>query len=306
MRALVSMTGPPYAELAEVPDPQPQPGQALVEVRAFSLNRGETKRLATMEPGSVTGWDVAGIVRTPAADDSGPAQGARVVGLVNLGAWAELAAVSTDTLAELPDGVSFETAATLPVAGMTALRALEVGGFVLGKRVLVTGASGGVGRFAIQLAKLAGAHVTASARRTGGLAELGADEVVEAVEAEGPDFDVILDAVGGGTLAAAIGRVAPDGTIISFAATTDEPVAYPARNLFGRASGSRLYGLLLFHELAKHQSGTSDLRRLAELVAAGKLDPQIDLIAPWSEAGRAIEALLDRRVNGKAVLTVGG
>jgi NADPH:quinone reductase-like Zn-dependent oxidoreductase len=229
-----------------------------------------------------------------------------VVGLVNLGAWAELAAVSTDTLAELPDGVSFETAATLPVAGMTALRALEVGGFVLGKRVLVTGASGGVGRFAIQLAKLAGAHVTASARRTGGLAELGADEVVEAVEAEGPDFDVILDAVGGGTLAAAIGRVAPDGTIISFAATTDEPVAYPARNLFGRASGSRLYGLLLFHELAKHQSGTSDLRRLAELVAAGKLDPQIDLIAPWSEAGRAIEALLDRRVNGKAVLTVGG
>ena len=85
------------------------------------------------------------------------------------GAWAELAAVGTDWLAELPDAVSFEQAAALPVAGMTALRALEVGGFVLGKRVLVTGASGGVGRFAIQLAKLAGAHVTAIARRTEGL-----------------------------------------------------------------------------------------------------------------------------------------
>ena len=73
--------------------------------------------------------------------------------------------------------MTFEQAATLPVAGLTALRALELGGFVLGKRVAVTGASGGVGRFAIQLAKLAGAHVTAIARRTEGLAELGADEV---------------------------------------------------------------------------------------------------------------------------------
>ena len=73
-------------------------------------------------------------------------------------------------LAELPDGVSFEQASTLPVAGLTAFRALELGGFVLGRRVLVTGASGGVGRFAIQLAKLGGAHVTAVARRTAGLA----------------------------------------------------------------------------------------------------------------------------------------
>jgi NADPH:quinone reductase-like Zn-dependent oxidoreductase len=304
MRALLSLPSPPYVELAEAPDPVPERHQALVEVRAFSLNRGESRRLATMEPGSVTGWDVAGVIRTPAADGSGPGEEARVVGMVPQGAWAELAAVSTEVLAELPGGVSFEHAATLPVAGTTALRALEVGGFVLGKRVLVTGASGGVGRFAIQLAKLAGAHVTALAQRTAGLAELGAEEVISELEPEGETFDVILDAVGGPVLGAAMGRVATGGTIISFASTDSEPVSYPTRTLFARAPGASLYGLYVFTELARRGTGTSDLRRLAELVAAGRLDPQIDLAASWTEAGSAIEALLDRRVNGKAVLVV--
>jgi NADPH2:quinone reductase len=304
MRALVSRPSPPYVELSEAPDPVPERHEALVEVKAFSLNRGESRRLATMEPGSVTGWDVAGVLRAPAADGSGPGPGARVVGMMRQGAWAELAAVSTDVLSELPDGVSFEQAATLPVAGVTAVRALEVGGFVLGKRVLVTGASGGVGRFAIQLAKLGGAHVTALARRTEGLAELGADEVISELEPEGVTFEVILDAIGGPILGAAMGRIAPSGTIICFADTTDEPVSYRARSFYSRAPGARVYGLYVFTELARSGTGTSDLRRLAELVAAGRLDPQIDLIASWTEAGSAIEALLDRRVNGKAVLVV--
>ncbi len=304
MRALVTSSTPPHAELADVPDPQPLPNQSLVAVHAFSLNRGETRRLATTQPGMITGWDVAGVVKQAAADGSGPSERARVVGLVQAGAWAELAAVRTDLLAELPDAVSFEQASTLPVAGLTALRALEVGGFVLGKRLLVTGASGGVGRFAIQLAKLAGAHVTAVARRTGGLAELGADEVYGELAAEGPDYDVIIDAVGGPVLGAAIGRVAASGTIVNFAATTDEPVVYPTRSLFGRAPSARLYGLYVFYELERTGTGSADLSRLAQLVADGKLDPQIYLTTPWTEAGGAIEALLNRRVNGKAVLTV--
>jgi len=304
MRALVSSATPPHVELADVADPQPLPHQALVSVRAISLNRGETRRLATLEPGAVTGWDLAGVVMRAAADGSGPPEGARVVGLMASGAWAQLAAVRSDWLAELPNGVSFEQGAALPVAGITALRALELGGFVLGERVLVTGASGGVGRFAIQLAKLAGAHVTGIARRSEGLRELGADEVLSELETEGPDFDVALDAVGGPVLGAVLQRVAPRGIVVSFASTVPDPVSYPARSLFARAPGARLYGLYVFAELEYTRSCSSDLRRLAELIDAGRLDPQIAMRASWELAGEAVDALLDRRVNGKAVLTV--
>jgi len=303
MRALVSKPSAPFAELAEVPDPTPRPDEALVEVKAISLNRGEIRRLEQLEPGTVTGWDLAGTVRQ-AAQDGGPPEGTRVVGLKNAGAWAELTAVKLEHLAELPEGISFEQAAALPVAGLTALRALEVAGFVLGKRVLVTGASGGVGRFAIQLAKLAGAHVTGVARRTEGLTDLGADEVTSEIDLEGPIYEAIIDGVGGPVLGSAIQRVAPGGTIVSFASTIPEPVSYPARELFARAPGARLYGFYLFAELEHTRSGTADLRRLADLVAARRLDPQIDLTLSWSDAAEAIEALLDRRVNGKAVLRV--
>lgn len=304
MQALVSMQSPPFAQLAEVPDPQPLPHQVVVAVKAISLNRGETRRLETLEPGTVTGWDLAGVVQQAAADGSGPPEGARVVGLCNAGAWAELAPVATDWLAELPDAITFEEAAAIPVAGVTALRALELGGFILDKRVLVTGASGGVGRFAIQLAKLAGAHVTGMARRTEGLRELGADELIGEIDLEGPTYEVILDAVGGPVLGAAIQRVTPRGIVVSFASTAPEPVSYPARELFSRAPGARVYGLYVFAELAHTRSCSSDLRRLAELIAGGRLDAQIDLTLPWTEAAEAIEALMDRRVNGKAILTV--
>lgn len=305
MRALAVTAGPPHVEIAEVADPAPLPHEALVEVKAVSLNRGEVRRLETTEPGTVMGWDLAGVVQKPAADGSGPPPGTRVVGLKNPGAWAELAAVRSDWLAELPEGVSFEQAAALPVAGLTALRALEVGGFVLNKRVLVTGASGGVGRFAIQLAKLAGAHVTAVARRTEQLAALGADEAHGELADEGPDYDVVIDAVGGPVLGTALQRVAPNGTVVNFAATVSEPVTFPTRELFARAPGARLYGLFIFAELEHTRSASPDLRRLAELVAARALDPQVDLTVPWSQVGTAIEALLDRRVNGKAVLQIG-
>jgi NADPH:quinone reductase-like Zn-dependent oxidoreductase len=303
MRALVSKQSAPFAELADVPDPTPRPDEALVEVHAISLNRGETRRLEQLEPGTVTGWDLAGTVRQPAGD-GGPPEGARVVGLMNTGAWAELAAVKIEHLAELPEGISFEQAAALPVAGLTALRTLEVSGFVLGKRVLVTGCSGGVGRFAVQLAKLGGAHVTGIARRTEGLKELGADELASEIDLDGPLYDAIIDGVGGPVLGQALQRVAPGGTVVSFASTVTDPVSYPSRELFARAPGARLYGFYLFAELDHTRSGSTDLRRLADLVADKRLDPQIDLTLAWSDAAQAIEALLDRRVNGKAVLRV--
>ena len=308
MYALITGAADSRLALGVADEPRPAPDEALVDVRSFSLNRGEVKRLASAHPGFVPGWDVAGTVAVPASDGSGPPAGAPVVGLVDSGAWAERVAVRTDRIAELPDGVPMTVAATLPVAGLTAYHALGVAGGLLGRRVLVTGATGGVGRFAVQLASAGSATVFAVARdaeRARGLGAAGAHQVLYGLEPDGERFDVILESVGGATLSAAIRRLAPGGTLVTFGDSSGEPVTFPAAAFYGPSAGACVYAFAIFQELARRRSCARDLRVLAEFAAAGRLVPEIDREVGMSEAPAAAAALVRRDVVGKVVITVG-
>ena len=289
-----------------VPDPVPDRGEAIVRVRAISLNRGEVRRSTMAAAGWRPGWDLAGHVERAASDGSGPKVGARVVGFLPEGAWAERVAVPTHSLAELPEKVTFSQAATFPVAGLTALHALAKNGQILGKRVLVTGATGGVGDFAVQLARLAGAHVTASARRADqapALRQLGAHEVTIGDDIPpSPKYDLVIESVGGRTLGTALAALARGGVCVTLGVSASAEVTFDARAFFA-AGRTQLYGFYVFAELG-HEPAAVGLRRLADLVAAGQLAPHISVERPWSEIAQVAADLIARKYPGKAVLTV--
>jgi NADPH:quinone reductase len=293
--------------VAEVEEPEPGPSEALVRVAAISLNRGEVRRAEAAEPGFRPGWDLAGTVERAATE--GPGEGARVVGFLPSGSWGELAAVPANALAQLPDGVSFEEAATLPVAGLTALYALEMGGNLLGRDVLITGASGGAGQFALQLARMSGARVVALVRRpeheglarNAGAHEVAVDESGAAANAYGP-YHLILESVGGEVLGNVLRMLAPEGTCVSFGISGGTEVTFNAQELY-LTGGAKLYGFILFHEV-RARPASAGLARLVRLVDEGRLKPSIEVQAPWAEIGEVAARLIDRGYTGKAVLRV--
>lgn len=286
----------------------PAPAEALVRVAAMSLNRGEVRAAQNARTGNRPGWDIAGVVEQAAADGSGPKAGERVVGLLRSGAWAELAAVPTTNLAALPDAVSFPQAATLPVAGLTALYALDRANGLLQRNVLVTGASGGVGHFGVQMAAHAGATVTGLVRqekhvaavRDAGATTAVADDTGAAAKAGGP-FHLVLESVGGQVLANVLGMMAPGGQIVCYGASAGGPATFDSALVL--RSRMTLSGLSVFTEINRETAGVG-LARLARLVADGSLKPLIAVEAPWSEVGAVAQQLLDREYPGKAVLLV--
>lgn len=287
--------------------PEPAPNEAVVAVRAVSLNRGEVRRAQSADDGFRPGWDVAGEVLKPAADGSGPSAGTRVVGMANGGGWAEQVAVATSVLAPLPDDLGFVEASTLPVAGLTVLRALAVAERLDGKRVLVTGAAGGVGRLAVQLANHGGATVSAVVsrpERAKTVEALGcAEHIIVGDLPDHGEYDLILESVGGPSLAAALGLVARGGTIVSYGNSSGAPSTFDVRSFYLRG-GTHLYGLYVFDEVQRHNSGVRDLTELARAAASGRLDTGVSLAVDWAEAATAMTALMDRKVDGKAVLTI--
>ena len=288
--------------LADVEEPVAAESEALIQVRATALNFGEVHFIDHMrKPGEVPGWDAAGVVVQTAADGSGPPVGSRVVGFHGAGGWAERRAVPTENLAVLPDSVDFGPAAALPVAGVTALQSLRALGSVVGRRVLITGASGGVGRFAVQLAARAGAHVIAavgSTARGAGLKALGATEVVVGLADVAEPVSGVLDNVGGPLLAEAFSLLADGGSLQSIGMASNQPSTIDFE--IERRSGVRKR----LEPFTVRTPFDRDLTYLVELLAAGELDPQIGLRTSWNDVSEAAEALLDRRVAGKAVLDV--
>ena len=306
---VVDQKAPGKLIIHDIEMPHPSPSEALVSVSAISLNRGETRRSLQSEDGWHPGWDLSGVVEQAAVDGSGPPAGGRGVGFLPEGAWAKHVAVPTHSLASLPDVVTFAQAATLPVAGLTALYALAKRGDLLGRRVLITGATGGVGDFAVQLAQLSGAYVVASVRRADQVPEAqqaGADEVVigdnvSDFSAHGP-YDLVVESLGGTALASALGSLAKDGVCVSLGISASQEATFDVRTFFttGRTS---LYGFILFDEFHT-ESAAVGLARLAGLIATGKLTPRISVEAPWTEISSVAGQLIDRTFPGKAVLHV--
>jgi len=289
--------------LDEVDEPEPSVGEALVEVSAYSVNRGETLLLERPRAGWRPGKDVAGCVVHAAADGSGPPAGTRVVGHPPSAGWAQRVAVPTTGLVALPDSLPAPVAAALPLAGLTAVRLLRAAGSLLGRRLLITGASGGVGHYVTELAIGSGAEVTAvvgRVERGARLAELGATVVDDLAAAPGR-YDVALESVGGPWLAAARRKTHPSGVVIWFGQASRAPATLDFFDWVDGTAGAPIVG---FDYTRSDRPDADDLTTLVRLAASDRLHPELGAVRPWTDTAAVIADLRARRIRGNAVLTV--
>lgn len=331
MRAFVLTRygGPEVGELQDVPRPEPGRRDLLVRVHAAGLNpvdfktrEGKLRVVQRYRLPVVMGNEFAGVVEACGEDVTRFAPGDRVFARVpkdRLGAFAEFATVPEDVAAAMPATLDFDAAAAIPLAGLTALQALrDELQLRPGSHVFIPGGAGGVGTFAIQIAKWLGAHVTTTASPRGrALVErLGADTVidytVEKIADRIHNMDGVFDLVGGDTLDQSFGVVKPGGKVVSVVAM---PEPETARKDLGR--GPALMALFWFASfslrakarkhgaryrfLFMHASGV-ELSELANLVDAGTLHPIVDRVFPLAEIGQAFAYLETGRAKGKVIV----
>lgn len=310
MEMLAVVTEPQHTErlvFRKIPVPIPASNQALIRVKAFSLNQGETRTALNATDRYTPGWDFAGVIECAAADGSTPKTGTHVFGYVARGSWAEYLVANGSLMAEIPEGVSDVQAATLPIAGLTAIGCLDASGTVSNRSLLITGASGGVGRFACQLASMAGAKIFAVSRRPGLLQQLQADGVepsgIFASVAEAKlagSYDLVWDSLGGESLAIALTALSRDGTCINYGNSSRQPTSFDVR-----MQGWPFHTIkCIWLGREPLPDSTPFLNRLAELVKQNRLRAPVDTVSSWTGIGRAAEMLLNQQVNGKMVLEI--
>jgi NADPH:quinone reductase-like Zn-dependent oxidoreductase len=275
-------------------------------VAAASINRGEIRTARAQPPGKVIGWDVAGTVAAVGDGVTGFDAGERVVALSpSGGAFAERAVVPAEWTAPLPGACDFVTASALPVAGVTAVGILRLARVHAGDRVLVTGAAGGVGLFAVQLAVDAKATVTgqaASEERAAAVRAAGADALVHPGDGAPVDgeFDVVLDGIGGPMIPALVEAAARNGRMVVYGNSADAESSFRIERLYNK--GVTMYGFRVFTTVAPEQA-VKDMANLAEQAVAGRLAVQVQAAAPLEEALPLIRDLYARKVTGKVVIT---
>jgi len=289
--------GPEVLVLEEADRPEPRDGEVLVRVRAASVNPIDWKYrrgIAQRELPAVLGNDISGTIESSRAEEF--AEGDDVFGWAASGGYADFATASADTIARKPDGVTHEQAAGIPVAGLTAWQALfDRGGLDAGQTALIAGAAGGVGHFAVQLAKHAGARVigTGSSRNREFVLGLGADEYVDYTQQDVAevvsDVDLAFDTVGGDTTQSLVPTLREGGVIVTIA---NAPPEDAARERDARA------------ELLVTSPSSDQLPTIAELVASGEVRVEIAEVLPLTEVRRAHELNESGHTRGKIILAV--
>jgi len=314
--ALVRQPGDESAiRYEDVPDPQGGEGQVVIQVKAASINRGDLSRRAGTYGGDtyplIVGWDVAGVVESVGAGVTERKPGDRVVAVVANGGYAEKVASLVLATVPLPDSLSFEEAACLPVVYLTSWFALMVRARLQkGETVLIQAGASGVGMAGIQIAKLFGATVISTAggpEKVAFVRELGADHVVDYLRQDfleevrritnGAGVNVVLESVGGETLIKSIEALTFAGRLVSVGNTVRQPAPVDVSVLHSKAIS--LFGL----QMASDPFALPPvLAEIVERAGKGELRPVIDRTFPLSEAAEAHRYVAQRKNRGKVLL----